>query len=144
MTLDDSGRAMARSKYDVHPSNAAAEHVESMYSGAKSALRPIHDRLVELGRSLGRDVKVCPGKTIVPLYRNHVFAEIKPSTRSRIDLGLALKNSKKKPPASLKDTGGLARGDRITHRFAITSPEEADAAMVRNWLQIAYDLNAWR
>ena len=123
---------MARRKYDVHPSVSYA--------------RSIIDNLPEkTGKSLDqwiRLLKVCPGKTIVPLYRNHVFAEIKPSTRSRIDFGLALKSSNKKPPASLKDTGGLARGDRITHRFAITSSEEADAAVVRNWLRIAYDLDA--
>ncbi len=65
----------------------AEEFVENMYSGAKAPLRPIFDELVALGRSLGNDVKVCPGKTIVPLYRKHVFAQIKPTTRTRIDLG---------------------------------------------------------
>src|SRR5947199_9829248 len=58
----------------------APQYVEEMYAGPKAALRPIHDALIELGRSLGSDVKVCPCQTIVPLYRNHVFAEIKPAT----------------------------------------------------------------
>ena len=47
----------------------APGYVEEMYA-AKANLRPIHDALIELGRSLGPDVKVCPCQTIVPLYRN--------------------------------------------------------------------------
>jgi hypothetical protein len=81
----------------------AEESVENMYSGAKESLRPIFEKLLALGRSLGNDVKVCPCKTIVPLYRKHVFAQIKPTTRTRIDLGLALKDTK--VPKRLIDTG---------------------------------------
>ena len=116
----------------------AEEFVESMYSGAKEPLRPIYDTLVALGRSLGSDVKVCPGKTIVPLYRKHVFAQIKPTTRTRIDLGLALKNTK--VPKRLIDTGGLAKKDRITHRIEITSLKDIDGE-VKKWIKIAYDMD---
>ena len=118
----------------------AAGYVEAMYSGARSALRPIHDELIQLGRSLGKGVKVCPCKTIVPLYRNHVFAQIKPTTRTRIDLGLALKGCTEKLSARLIDTGGLASDDRITHRIPIESADEIDAT-VKAWLKTAYDLD---
>ena len=116
----------------------AKEFVESMYSGAKEPLRPIYDELLALGRSLGNDVKVCPCKTIVPLYRKHVFAQIKPTTRTRIDLGLALKNTK--VPKRLIDTGGLAKKDRITHRIEITSLKDIDAE-VKKWLKTAYEMD---
>ena len=92
-------------------------------------------------RSLGADVKVCPCETIVPLYRNHVFAQIKPSTNARIDFGLALKGGPKKLPKRLIDTGGLAKKDRITHRFALTSVDEIDDE-VGKWLSTAYELDA--
>src|SRR6185295_8271335 len=60
---------------------AAAEgYVENMFSGAKSALRPIYDQMLKVGLKVGKDVKACPCQTIVPLYRNHVFAQIKPTT----------------------------------------------------------------
>src|SRR5713101_8080384 len=39
---------------------AAAEWVEAMYAGPRAGLRPLHDRLLQLGRSLGPDVRVCP------------------------------------------------------------------------------------
>ncbi len=115
----------------------AVGYVEQMYAGPKASLRPIHDALIELGRSLGRDVKVCPCKTIVPFYRNHVFAQIKPSTKTRIDFELALKGSERKLPKRLLDTGGLEKGDRITHCFPIESLEEIDREM-KNWLTISY------
>ena len=118
----------------------APGYVEAMYSGAKAGLRPIHDRLIRLGLTLGKDVKVCPCKTIVPLYRKHVFAEIKPSTRTRLDFGLALGSARRRIPARLIDTGGSAKGDRITHRFALTKMEEIDE-VVERWMGIAYELD---
>ena len=118
---------------------AADRYVEEMFPGAKAALRPIYDELLKLGRSLGLDVKVCPCQTMVPFYRNHVFAQIKPSTRDRIDLGLALKDTK--VPSRLIDTGGFAKKDRITHRIEIRSLKDIDDE-VKRWLKKAYDMDA--
>ncbi len=119
---------------------AAPGYVDAMYAGSKADLRPIHDALAELARSLGPDVKVSPCKTIVPLYRAHVFAEIKPTTRTRVDLGLALKGAEREPPERLIDTGGLARKDRITHRFALTDVDQIDDE-VREWMTVSYELD---
>jgi hypothetical protein len=119
---------------------AAVRYVEGQYAGPKEKLRPIYDELLALGKSMGSDVKACPCKTIVPLYRNHVFAQIRPTTNSRIDLGFALTHYKGKLPKRLIDTGGLAKKDRITHRMEITAPEQIDSE-VKKWLKTAYDLD---
>jgi len=119
---------------------AAVRYVEEQYAGPKEKLRPIFDELLTLGKSMGGDVKACPCKTIVPLYRNHVFAQIKPTTNSRIDLGFALTHYKGKLPKRLIDTGGLAKKDRITHRIEITAEEQIDGE-VKKWLKTAYDLD---
>jgi hypothetical protein len=135
-------RAEGKGEEDGDPQKyleAAARYVEEMYAGAKAGLRPIHDKILELGRKLGKDVKACPCKTIVPLYRNHVFAQIKPTTRTRIDLGFALGN--KKATGRLIDTGGFAKKDRITHRIPIATLSEIDDE-VKGWLQAAYELDA--
>jgi hypothetical protein len=135
-----SGSDMGLSEDDPESYLKTAEiHVETMFAGSKAGLRPIFDALLKLGRSLGKDVKVCPCKTIVPLYREHVFAEIKPTTRTRIDLGLALRDA----PCTdrLLDTGGLAKKDRITRRVPLTCPADIDDE-VRRWLKAAYDLDA--
>ena len=112
--------------------------VEAMFAG-KEGLRPIYERLLRLGKSLGKDVKACPCKTIVPLYRNHVFAQLKPATKTRLDLGLALKDTPAR--GRLLDTGGRAKGDRITHRIAVASLTEIDEELKR-WLDKAYEMDA--
>ena len=117
---------------------AADAYVEKMFSGAKAELRPISDALIRLGRSLGRDVKICPCQTIIPFYRNHVFAQVKPTTRTRIDLGLALKDVK--TPKRLIDTGGFEKKDRITRRIEITAIEDIDEE-VKRWLRTAYEMD---
>jgi len=93
-----------------------------------------------LAGELGSDVKACPCKTIVPLYREHVFAQIRPTTNTRIDLGLALTHFKGKLPKLVVDTGGLAKKDRITHRIELKSTEAVDDA-VKEWLKTAYRLD---
>ena len=142
-----------KSPYGVHPAVtqgrwmdgdadaylATAEHyVEDMFAGPKAALRPLYDALLTLGLSIGKDVKACPCKTMVPLYRAHVIAQIKPSTRTRIDFGLALGNTK--TPKRLIDTGGFAKRDRITHVIPITAPADIDADVAR-WLKKAYEMD---
>jgi hypothetical protein len=117
---------------------AAEAYVEKMFGGPKESLRPIYDALLELGLGLGKDVKACPCQTIVPLYRKHVFAQIKTTTQTRIDLGFALKDLK--ASGRLIDTGGFARKDRITHRIPITSVKDIDDE-VKRWLKAAYELD---
>ncbi|HTU35089.1 MAG TPA: DUF5655 domain-containing protein [Candidatus Acidoferrum sp.] len=119
---------------------AAVRYVEEQYAGPKEKLRPIYDALLAKGKALGPDVKACPCKTIVPLYRQHVFAQIKATTNSGIDLGFALKGHKGKLAKRLIDTGGLAKKDRITHRIEITSLADIDPDVDR-CLKIAYELD---
>jgi hypothetical protein len=120
---------------------AAVRYVDEQYAGSREKLRPIYDELLALGKSLGDDVKACPCKTIVPLYRKHVFAQIKPAANTRIDLGFALAAYKGKFPKRIIDTGGLAKKDRITHRIELKSVNEIDSE-VKKWLRTAYDLDA--
>lgn len=114
----------------------AAEWVETQYSGPRAAVRPLYEELLKLGLSLGKDVKACPCKTMVPLYRNHVFAKLKPSTNAHIDLGFALGNMK--TPKRLIDTGGYEKKDRITRRIEVRSKADIDDELKR-WLKKAYE-----
>lgn len=118
---------------------AARGYVEAMFEGARSGLRPLYEALMEACYALGKDVKACPAKTIVPIYRNHVFAQIKPATRTRIDFGLALGG--RKAEGRLIDTGGFAKKDRITHRLEVTSLRDVDDEL-KLWLRAAYEMDA--
>jgi hypothetical protein len=145
--------ASKKSIYSVHPGvlmyakrgeadpdlylEAAERDVETMFSGGKAKLRPLYDALLKLGLKTGKEAKACPCKTIVPLYREHVFAEIKPATNSRIDLGLALGSDTTKLPARIEAVKN-AKGNRITHRIAIEAVDQVDE-FVERWLRKAYE-----
>ncbi|MGH7131963.1 MAG: DUF5655 domain-containing protein [Phycisphaerales bacterium] len=121
----------------------ATSYVKDMYED-RAALKPLHDKLIELARALGGDIKVCPCKTIVSIYRENVIAQIRPSTRTRIDFGLCLTplvKEGKKLPARLIGTGGFKKKDRITHKIEVTSAKDIDTELER-WLAKAYQLNA--
>lgn len=118
---------------------AAEQWVDAMFSGSRAALRPLYDQLLKLALALGKDVKACPGKTIVALYRNHVFAQIKASTNTRIDFGFAFGNMK--TPKRLIDTGGYEKKDRITRRIEVKSKADIDDELKR-WLKKAYEMDA--
>jgi hypothetical protein len=119
---------------------AAAKYVEEQYAGKKEALRPIYESILQVAGELGSDVKACPCKTIVPLYGEHVFAQIKPTTNTRVDLGLALTHFKGKLPKRVVETGGLAKKDRITHRIELKTTADIDDE-VEEWLKTAYRLD---
>lgn len=140
-SLDDAGHA-----FDDTPEGylaMAPRYVEQQYAGKKATLRPLYDALLELALGLGKDIKACPCETIVPLYRNHVFAQLKATTLTRLDLGLALGDpaNLKDPSGRLLDTGGFAKKDRLTHRIEVKVPADLDA-MLERWLRTAYERDA--
>ena len=112
--------------------------VDAMYKG-REALRPIHDALTELVMMLGADVTTSVGKTMVTFRRKHVFAQIKPGSKTRIDFGLAL--PKLETPKRLIDTGGLEKGDRVSYRIAIDKLDQVDREL-EAWLERAYAATA--
>ena len=117
---------------------AAEKWVEAMFAGSRAALRPLYDQLLKLVLTAGKDVKASPGKTAVSIYRNHVFAQIKVATNTRVDLGLALGNMK--TPKRLIDTGGYEKKDRITRRIEVKSKADIDDEL-RSWLEKAWELD---
>jgi hypothetical protein len=119
--------------------NHAQDYVDAMYAGPKEHLRAIYDEILTFAKTLGTDIGVSPCQTIVPIYRNHVIAQIKPTTRTRIDLGLALKDTR--TPKRLINTGGFEKKDRITHRIEIITLEDFDDEAKR-WMKVAYDMDA--
>ncbi len=128
----------AMPKITKAPDTDPSSYIDSQYSGSKADLRPMYEKLVNLAMKLGKDVRVVPGKTIVPIFRKNVIAQVKPATNTRIDLGLAL--GKQKATGRLIDTGGYAKGERITHRIPISTGADIDSE-VRKWLDAAYALD---
>jgi Domain of unknown function (DUF5655) len=84
-------------------------------------------------------VAVCPCKTIVPIYRSRVIAELKPATRARLELAFVL--------GEVPLQGRLARNPRakadVRRQYLIgLTPEAGFDAECKKWLKAAYRFDA--
>lgn len=106
--------------------------VENQYEG-KEYLLPIYEKILSAVTALGEDVIITPKKTSVSIIRKKQFALIKPATKTRIDLGLKLKD---KPTTDrLEDSGPF--GTMCTHRVKISEVRDVDDEL-KEWLKEAY------
>ena len=97
------------------------------------------DRVRSFVRTLGDDVKVCPCKTIVPFYRKRVFAELKPATKTRLELSFPLGEIVEEPP--LKRNPRANDKDRLRHTIDLAGPKDF-GAVAKKYLKLAYKLDA--
>jgi len=119
----------------------AQEYVQNMFSGKRAELLPILEIVADVARTLGDDVRICPCKTIVPFYRQRVFAEIKPSTQTRVDLSLALDSALQEQGCLKRNDVKIRNGDRLTHSIALHKPSDFHRE-AQDWLRRAYERDA--
>lgn len=104
----------------------------NQYKG-KEDLKPIYEKLLSVIETFGDDITKTPKKDSVSMIRKRQFALIKPATKTRIDLGLKLKD--KPTTERLGNSGSF--GAMCTHRVQLFTPEEVDEELV-DWLKEAY------
>ncbi len=107
--------------------------VQAQYKG-KEILFPMYERLLEVITAFGDDVVITPKKTTVSIIRKKQFALIKPASKTRIDLGLKIKD--KAITDRLCNSGPF--GTMCTHRVKITELSEIDDQLIA-WLNEAYE-----
>ncbi|ARN77060.1 phosphoribosylformylglycinamidine synthase [Nonlabens spongiae] len=112
--------------------SSAKDLVQAQYAG-KEQLLPIYEKLIAYVKSLGADVTITPKKGSVSVIRKRQFVLIKPATKSRIDLGLKLKD---KPVTDRLENSGPF-GTMCTHRVRITDLSEIDNEL-KGWITEAY------
>jgi len=113
--------------------NTPTELVEHQYNG-KDDLLPIYKSLISVVKEFGNDITITPKKTSVSIIRKTQFALIKPATKTRIDLGLKLKD---KPTTDRLENSGPF-GTMCTHRVKLTDITQIDDQLIE-WLQEAYE-----
>ncbi|PWG04583.1 DUF5655 domain-containing protein [Polaribacter aquimarinus] len=106
--------------------------VNNQYKG-KEELQPIYNKLISVVYDFGEDVKIAPKKTTVSLIRKKQFALIKPATKTRIDLGLKIKD--KLTTERLENSGPF--GSMCTHRVRLSNLDQIDNELI-SWLKEAY------
>lgn len=107
--------------------------VTLQYSKGKEALRPLYDKLIAAVSEFGEDVEISPKKAYVSLRRKKQFELIQPSTKSRLDVGINLKDADVND--RLEASGSF--NAMVSHRIRTTSLEDIDAELI-NYLHSAY------
>ena len=120
---------VALSKED---NNSPSDLVQNQYEG-KEVLIPIYESLLAVVKGFGKDIIITPKKTSVSIIRKKQFALIKPATKTRIDLGLKLKD---KPLTDRLENSGPF-GTMCTHRVRLSDINEIDKEL-KVWLKEAY------
>jgi hypothetical protein len=108
--------------------------VEAQYAGPKAALKPAYNRVIEAVGKFGNDIEIAPKKAYVSLRRNKQFALIQPSTKTRVDIGINLKD--REPAGRLEASGSF--NAMVSHRVRVAGTDEVDEELLA-WLRAAYD-----
>jgi predicted transport protein len=106
--------------------------LDAQYAGAKTALRPIYERLRDLALGLGPDVEVLVQKSGVALRRRRQFGLVQAASAKRVALGLNLPDL----PASPRVIA--TPGAMCAYRVDLAAVDEVDPD-VAGWLAAAYE-----
>ena len=109
--------------------------ITELYSGKKAGLKPLHDALMTAITNFGDDIELAPKKGYVSLRRKKQFAMIQPTTATRIDVGLILKEV----PMTERLESAANFNALFTHRVRVNTINDVDAQVIA-WLKQAYDL----
>lgn len=112
--------------------SATTDLVAAQYSGAKQDLKPIYDALIKAAKACG-EMDVSPKKAYVSLRRSKQFAIIQPSTKTRVDLGLNIKDEPAK--GRLEKSGSF--NAMVSHRVRLEKAADVDKD-VKAWLKKAW------
>ena len=108
------------------------EVVGEIYTGAKAALRPIHDKLMAAIAKLG-PFEIAPKKGYLSLRRKKQFAMIGPATKTRVEVGLNMKGVPATPRLAAMPPGGMCQ-----YKVDVTDVKEVDKELMA-WIKQAYD-----
>lgn len=106
--------------------------LDSLYTGPKSDLRPLHAAVMAVVASFGT-FEEAPKKSYISLRRKKQFAMVGPATKDQIEIGLNAKDLPHHARLKVQPPGAMCQA---TTRIA--KVEDVDADLTR-WLQQAFD-----
>lgn len=131
---DANALALHYRKAEEEKPAAEPDLLDTIYSGPKAALRPIHERLMAELAGWG-EFEIAPKKGYVSLRRKKQFAMLGPATNTKVELGL-----------NMKDVAGTERllaqapGGMCQYKVRLGSVEEVDQELL-GWLRKAYEFS---
>ena len=119
-------------KSDSGSASSIGGLVDNQYAGSKAALRPIYEKLIAAVTKFG-EVEVAPKNAYVSLRSAKQFAILQPSTATRLDVGIKLKDVE--PVGRLEASRSF--NSMVTHRVRVESLKDVDKELV-SWLRQAH------
>jgi len=124
-----------KSSGDAQAAAAAAggeDILDTIYAGAKAALRPIHEQVMAAIAPFG-PFEIAPKKSYLSLRRKKQFAMVGPTTNTRVEVGLNMKGV-----PGTERLLELPAGGMCSYKVKLTDPGDVDAELVA-WIRKAYD-----
>lgn len=106
--------------------------LDEIYTGGKAELRPIHEAFMKAIEKFG-EFEIAPKKGYVSLRRKKQFAMIGPATKTRVEVGLNMKDIKGTARLLEEKPGGMCQ-----YKVNVTDAKEVDAELI-GWVRRAYD-----
>jgi hypothetical protein len=106
--------------------------LDEIYSGAKAAFRPIHEKLMKEMNKFG-EFEIVPKKGYVSLRRKKQFAMIGPKTNTRFEVGINAKGLKKNARLLEQPAGSMCN-----YIVNLSEAGEVDSELV-SWIKSAFE-----
>lgn len=113
--------------------NTAQVDLVGLQYEKKPDLQPIYDKLIKEVQKFAQNVEIAPKKAYVSLRHKKQFALIQPSTKTRVDVGLNLKDEKS--TERLEPSGSF--NAMVSHRVRVTDIKQVDKELIA-WLKQAF------
>jgi len=109
-----------------------SEVVDEIYAGVKAPLRPIHDQLMAAIDQFG-PFELVPKKGYVSLRRAKQFAMITPATKTRVEVGLNMKDIE-----ATDRLIAMPKGSMCHFKVNVTEATQVDDELIA-WIKYAYE-----
>jgi predicted transport protein len=111
---------------------STSQVLDEIYSGPKTSLRPIHEKLMSAIEPFG-EFEIAPKKGYISLRRKRQFAILGPGSNTRLELGINIKN--------LEDDDRLIpqpAGSMCNYKVKLTEVNQVDETVI-GWVRKAYE-----
>ncbi|MBM3765690.1 MAG: DUF4287 domain-containing protein [Acidobacteria bacterium] len=105
---------------------------DTIYTGAKATLKPVHDKLMAAISKFG-EFEIAPKKGYVSLRRKKQFAMIGPATNTQVEVGLNMKGVDAGERLKALPPGGMCQ-----YKVRLSAVAEVDVELI-GWIKTAFD-----
>jgi hypothetical protein len=113
-------------------------YTDTLYSGSKAHLRPIHDAIMTLAEGLGDDVRREGRSTYIPVVRKTQFVAVAPGPRGTVRVGFRFRDEAPEDER-LSPAKGFAQATHWLH--LAPDADEDDLRSLEPLLEAAYRQN---